>query len=110
PRSLGATARQRTARHVAGTLHGADRDRRLPSAHRSGMGTARITLTPCGAPALPTGPGTAARLAAARCGTDLARPLRSSRLRDDTAPAKAPGHFHDLTGRRCAPGSVARTS
>ena len=80
--SLDQAAGQRTARHLARPLHGADRDRRPARAHRSGLGTARVAVAARRAQALPARAGSASRDAAARPRDRVARSLRPPRLSD----------------------------
>ena len=99
-------ARQRPARHLARPLHGADRDRRLARAHRSGVGTARFAVALRRPEALSARADRDSRAAAARCGDRLARSLRPPRLHDDARCAQRDGAVRHVARRRRAPRSL----
>ena len=105
-RGLEPPARHRPARHLAGSLDGADRDRRTAGADRSGLGRPCLTLSAGRAAALPTGAGAAARAAADRPGADLARPLRSPRLPDHPPARPRRRALRDLARRGRAPAGM----
>src|SRR5262249_53409169 len=109
-RRLAADARQWIAGHVAGPLHGADRDRRLARAHRSGVGNARLSIAPRGPQALPARACAAERDAAARPRGRVARSLRSPRLSDDTRARQAGRALRDVARRWRAPRSLGRAA